>query len=77
MNCILLKNYDLVVFQLILLLFATVNIVLKNKTNIIRPSKIIESNAFVIKIPVNKKMYFFRNNIKLIIVTICFRMSVN
>lgn len=48
-----LGDYDLVVFQLILFLFATVNIVLKNKKNIIRPSKMKELNAFVINIPVN------------------------
>lgn len=49
---IFLGNNDLVVLQLISFLFASADIVLKSKT-ILRPSKKEQSNASIVKIPVN------------------------
>ncbi|KAL5245227.1 hypothetical protein ACI65C_012637, partial [Semiaphis heraclei] len=43
-------DHDLAALQLIPFLFSPVNIVLKNK-KVIRPSKIEQSNAFIVKIP--------------------------
>lgn len=63
----------MVAIQLIPFLFAPINVVLKNK-KIIRPSKIEQSNAFVVHIPVNILKQIFGKHIS---VEISFRLPVN
>lgn len=55
-------NYDLAALRLIPYLFSPVNIVLKNK-KVIRPSKIKQSNAFIVNIPVNIHNSFLQNTL--------------